>query len=156
MSCKPILLKLEPYLSNELSLKENEEIESHLRECAACREELNKIRHFALLVGQQEHQKVTRDFSDRIYRNILKEAEKTESKRLLAVRFLKLDLVPAAFSAGAIALVVFALINISFIKLTPLQEFFVKDTSVFEALYAYNDRPLASMLDMAANRRVEK
>jgi anti-sigma factor RsiW len=44
MNCKKTLLHLNRYLDGELSNRENDEVEDHLRDCEACRKQFDTLR----------------------------------------------------------------------------------------------------------------
>ncbi|MCK4251162.1 zf-HC2 domain-containing protein [candidate division WOR-3 bacterium] len=106
MKCDLRVELLSGYLDGELDKKQKAEIEKHLKECEACRKELEELRQLDEHVRTAEIEEPSREFIFNINRRVLEKVKKKPRFRLF--RFSPI-LAPAA-----VALLVFVvLININ-------------------------------------------
>lgn len=77
MSCEKYEQMISPYVDNELSDKEKEELEQHIKDCDKCREELQAITFMRNIMSNSEQKLVTppskmkRRIYHHIYRDLL-------------------------------------------------------------------------------------
>ena len=75
MNCKKALLHLNRYLDGELSNREKDQVESHLRDCEACCKQFDTLRHVAAMLDVISVPPVPDGFASRV----MAKAQKRES-----------------------------------------------------------------------------
>jgi len=145
MRCKKFILKLDRYISNELSQDESRQVEEHLTKCPSCKEELfillnikSKISHFCPKYSSTAP----------TYAKILSHIESMEEKKEKIKHFLKFDFSPAALVLVAILFFIITFTSINSINTSSSQEFMVKDISLFEILYFKSKTFYYVMMDL--------
>jgi len=87
MTCKKLRNKLSAYLDGELKNREKRKVQSHLRQCQVCREQLGQLQKIAILMQNLPSQKAPTDLEARILKKTILDQGKLE-KKLIDVRVL--------------------------------------------------------------------
>lgn len=103
MSCQEFQINLSEYIDGVLDRKARVSIESHLKTCADCREELRALRALSDELGALEQMKTPVDFLDQVHDRIEKASPLNRTlKKLFKPLYLKVPLEAAAVVATAV------------------------------------------------------
>ena len=75
MNCKKVLLRLSAFQDGELALRQSQELESHLENCAPCRAELNALNQLVFTLRRRTPTAAGPGFSSRIMAGLRRRPE---------------------------------------------------------------------------------
>ena len=97
MKCRQVRKIISRYVDDELSREEKKDVDSHIRGCASCREELEETRVLHRMFASAERYPAPYGFATRVLAN-LQEKEGSRSRRLLPVKPFLLRAAQVAFA----------------------------------------------------------
>lgn len=103
MRCEYYLELLSPYLDNELSPEEQMNLETHLRECSKCQQELQLLKIIKSNLSEIEEKPLPKSFHEQLMTNVNKEKRLNTIKRNTIIKYMS--------SIAAVFIVVIVFIN---------------------------------------------